>query len=291
MRQKRRRAIVERQHHYLSDDGLRLFYREFDGDRSRLPLLCMHGLTRNSGDFIDLARHLAPARRVLACDVRGRGLSARDPDWQNYQPPVYAQDMWRLLDHAGVGAAVLVGTSMGGIMAMLMAVQQPQRVAALILNDIGPEVDAKGLARIAAYAGAEVPLRNWDEAVAQMRQRYGAALPGLDDDFWRRYTRASFREGPGGALEPDYDPAIANRFAQDSGDAGGKLWELFTAIRQPVLVLRGETSDILSRDTLQRMAVLHPQLQAVEVPARGHVPLLDEPAALAAIDRFLAALP
>src|SRR5690606_23313089 len=137
-------TAMEREHEYLSEDGLRLFYRHYDGDRSRAALLCLHGLTRNSADFVDLARHVAPGRRVLAGDIRGRGRSDRDPNWQNYYPGAYVKDMWRLLDHAGVERCVPIGTSMGGIMAMLMAVQQPARVAGVILNDIGPAAESSG---------------------------------------------------------------------------------------------------------------------------------------------------
>lgn len=278
---------MERHHDFLSEDRLRLFYRDYEGDRSRPAVLCLHGLTRNSADFIGLANHLAPARRVLAADLRGRGRSARDPDWQNYYPGVYVQDMWRLLDNAGVDRCVPVGTSMGGIMAMLMAVQQPERVAGLILNDVGPAVDPIGLARIAGDTGQEQPLQNWAEAVASLKQRYGDVLPGLDEAGWERYTRASFREGDGGVPVPDYDPAIAQRFVEDSSDAEEKLWQLFAGISRPILVLRGALSDILSSATVGRMQELQPRMRAVEVPDRGHVPLLDEPVAITAIDAFL----
>lgn len=280
--------VMEHQCFYQSADGLQLFYRAWDGDAERLPLLCMHGLTRNSADFIELADHLAPCHRVIAPDVRGRGRSARDPDWRNYHPTFYSGDMWTLLDELQIERAVLVGTSMGGIMAMLMAVQQPQRVAALVLNDIGPEIHPVGLARIAAYAGVVQPLSSWADAEAQMRERYGAALPGKDDAFWQRYTRRSFRAGADGVPAADYDPAIANRFGDDSAAAAQQLWELFRHIRQPLLVLRGELSDILAPATVTRMAELHPQLRSVEVRQRGHVPLLDEPEVLAAIDALLA---
>lgn len=284
------------EHHrfYTAADGLQLFYRDWDCDRQAadtVPVLCMHGLTRNSADFIELAGHLAPRHRVIAPDVRGRARSARDPDWHNYTPVFYAGDMWRLLDELRIERVALVGTSMGGIMAMLMAVQQPQRIAAVVLNDIGPAVDPAGLARIAAYAGAAPqPLRDWRDAEAQMRTRYGEALPGLDEAFWQRYTRRSFREGIKGAPEPDYDPAIARRFGDDSGDVTEQLWALFAQIRQPLLVLRGERSDILSAATVTRMAQLRPDMVGVEVRNRGHVPLLDEPEALAAIDALLASL-
>ncbi len=281
---------MEQTHFYRSDDGLQLFYRDWPGAAESLPLLCMHGLTRNSSDFTELAAHVAPRHRVIAPDVRGRGGSARDPDWHNYYPAFYAGDMWRLLDELRIERALLVGTSMGGIMAMVMAVQQPQRVAGIVLNDIGPAIDPAGLARIAAYAGVAQPLRDWNDAEAQMRERYATALPDMDDAFWARYTRRSFREGTGGVPEPDYDPAIAKRFGDDSAAAEEKLWELFALIRQPLLVLRGELSDILSAATVARMAQLRPDLRSVEVRNRGHVPLLDEPEVLDAIDALLADL-
>jgi len=280
-------GVMEREGFYTAADGLQLFYRDWDGAADALPLLCMHGLTRNSADFIELAAHVAPRHRVIAPDVRGRGRSAYDPDWHNYYPAFYTGDMWRLLDELQIERAVLVGTSMGGIMAMLMAVQQPQRIAGVVLNDIGPSIDPTGLARIAAYAGAARPPRDWAEAEAQLRERFSAALPGLNDAFWQRYTRRSFKAGVDGVPVPDYDLSIAKRFGDDSGDAEQKLWELFALIRQPLLVLRGELSDILAAATVTRMAQLHPGMRSVEVRNRGHVPLLDEPEVLAAIDALL----
>lgn len=280
---------MAREGFYTAADGLQLFYRDWEGAAARPPLLCMHGLTRNSSDFIELAEHIAPRHRVIAPDVRGRGRSAYDPDWHNYYPAFYTGDMWRLLDELKIERAVLVGTSMGGIMAMLMAVQQPQRVAGIVLNDIGPAIDPVGLARIAGYAGAAALPRDWDEAGAQIRERCSAALPAMSDAFWQRYTQRSFKAGADGVPVPDYDLNIAKRFGDDSGDAEHKLWELFALVRQPLLVLRGELSDILAPATVVRMAQLHPGLRSVEVHQRGHVPLLDEPEVLAAIDQLLAA--
>lgn len=278
---------MEQTNFYTAAAGLQLFYRDWPGNADALPLLCMHGLTRNSSDFTELAEHVSPRHRIIAPDVRGRGRSARDPDWNNYYPAFYTGDMWRLLDELQIERALLVGTSMGGIMAMVMAVQQPQRVAGIVLNDIGPSIDPAGLARIAAYAGVAQPLRDWEDAEAQMRERYGVALPGMSDEFWQRYTRRSFRMGADGVLAPDYDPDIAKRFGDDSGDAEQKLWELFALIRQPLLVLRGERSDILAATTVARMAQQRPDLRSVEVRNRGHVPLLDEPEVLGAIDQLL----
>lgn len=276
---------------YQSEDGLRLFYRDWSGDAGRLPVLCVHGLTRNSKDFADLAGRLTPRRRTLASDVRGRGRSAYDPDWERYHPHTYVGDMWRLLDDAGVSQAIVVGTSMGGIIGMLMAAQQPARVAALIMNDVGPEVEAAGIARIAAYAGGAAAPPSWDAAIAQLQERAAAAMPDLDRNDWRRYAGQTYRTGTDGQPAIDYDINISRRFAEDSSAGAEKLWSLFAALPHPVLVLRGALTDVLGERTAARMATEHRRCVCVEVPNRGHVPLLDEPVARAAIDGFLGALP
>lgn len=280
-----------REEFYQSEDGLQLFYRDWDTPGKCLPVLCLHGLTRNGKDFIELGEHLGRRRRVLACDVRGRGRSAYDPEWQNYHPGTYVADMWRLLDQAAIERVVLIGTSMGGIMAMLMAAQQPQRIAAMVLNDIGPEVDQAGIDHIARYAGKPLALDSWEEAVAALRERGGDALPGLSNEEWRQYAHQTFREGIDGRPELDYDAAISRRFAEDSAGAADKLWALFGSLTQPALILHGVLSDILSRKTTERMVEVHPRCTVIEVPGRGHVPLLNEPVALAAIDGFLGAAP
>jgi pimeloyl-ACP methyl ester carboxylesterase len=185
---------------FESADGLRLHYRDYPTERgnpARLPVLCLHGLTRNSRDFEQLAPHLQRERRVLAADLRGRGQSARDPDWRNYQPGVYLADLAALLDDARAARVVIVGTSLGGLLAMLLAAREPARVAGIVLNDIGPEIDPVGRTRIATYVGRSAPVRNWDEAVSQARATYGSALPEFTDSEWLTLARRSYVEVDG----------------------------------------------------------------------------------------------
>ena len=157
-------------------DGLRLFSRVYAAPSAGAPVvLCLHGLMRNSRDFEDLALHLAARYRVVVPDVRGRGLSARDPNFNNYQIPVYLTDLLSLFAGLGIERLSIIGTSMGGLMAMVLAVMQPQLIASIVLNDVGPELDPVGFERIRGYASSTVPVRTWPEAVANVRAIYGAA--------------------------------------------------------------------------------------------------------------------
>jgi len=278
--------------YYASAEGLQLYYRDYaGGDAGKLPVLCLPGLTRNSRDFDHVARRIQPGRRVLCADLRGRGRSQHDPDWQNYHPGTYLQDIARLLVDAGVERAVFFGTSLGGILSMLYAATQPQAVAAAILNDIGPEVDPAGLARIAAYVGRHAPATSWDDAIAIVRSTYEIALPGLTDEQWAEYARRSYTEVDG-VPKLDVDPNVGEAVRAAPAAAGPDLWPVFAALQPiPALVLRGASSDILSRATFERMHAEKADLVRVEVPDRGHVPLLDEPEAVGAIDAFLATVP
>ncbi len=272
-----------------SQEGLRLFSRIYAGPRADAPVVvCLHGLMRNSRDFEDLAPHLATLYRVIVPDVRGRGFSARDPNFNNYQIPVYLNDLLGLFAGLGVGRVSLIGTSMGGLMAMVLAAMQPRLVAGIVLNDVGPEVDPAGLERIRGYAGKAPPVRNWPEAVANVRGIYGPAWPGLSDERWERIARVSYRANAQGVPEADADPLIAEPL-RDTKAAAPDLWPLWGAIaRVPMLAIRGAQSDILNTATLARMQREKPDLGVLEVANRGHAPLLDEPECVAAIDAFLA---
>jgi pimeloyl-ACP methyl ester carboxylesterase len=277
---------------FASADGLQLYYRDYAASTpGKLPVLCLPGLTRNSRDFEHVALHLQRERRVLCADLRGRGHSQHDPNWQNYHPGTYLADLLRLLDDAGVERCVFFGTSLGGILTMLTAATQPQRVAAAILNDIGPEVDPAGLARISMYVGKAPPAHTWVDAVRIVRATYEFALPGLSDEQWLDYTRRSYTD-VNGVPRLDMDPNIGEAVRAAPAAAAPDLWPVFDTLKAvPALVLRGATSDILSAATLDKMQARKPDLVRVEVPNRGHVPLLDEPEAVAAIDEFLAQIP
>ncbi|HYL01146.1 MAG TPA: alpha/beta hydrolase [Steroidobacteraceae bacterium] len=275
---------------YESHEGLRLFARVYPAPGAAAPtVVCLHGLMRTGRDFEDLAAHLAAHSRVIVPDVRGRGRSARDPNFNNYQIPVYLADLQRLLTGLAAARVTLIGTSMGGLMAMVLAAIEPLAVAGIVLNDVGPEVDRSGLERIRGYAGKGPPVRDWAGALAQVRAVYGPALPGLDEARLMKLARAGYREDEQGVPQPDADPLIAEPL-KDTSKAAPDLWPLWAAIAKvPMLAIRGAQSDILSAATLARMQREKPDLSTLTVANRGHAPLLDEPECVAAIDEFLAA--
>jgi pimeloyl-ACP methyl ester carboxylesterase len=277
--------------YYRAADGLRLHYRDYAGPVSRIPVLCVPGLTRNCRDFETLAPCLAESRRVLCVDLRGRGESERDPDWRHYQPATYLTDLRTLLADAGVTRVVVVGTSLGGIMGLALAAYAPGTVAGLVLNDIGPEFGPAGIARISSYVGTAQPVAGWNEAVQQVRAVHGHALVGLADEDWNRIARRLYREGPDGRPQPDFDAAIGTALRAGVGTADASLWPLFdVVISLPVAVLRGEVSDLLLPDTVARMCARKSDLITAVIPRRGHVPLLDEPESLAAVGAVLDAV-
>lgn len=270
-----------------SQDGLTLAARDFPGPPGAGVVLCLHGLTRNSRDFTGLAAALQAEHRVVAPDQRGRGASAYDPQPLNYNPLVQTGDVWALLDQQRVDRCVVVGTSMGALMAILMANARPDRIAGLVLNDAGPEVDPRGLARIAGYVGKGAPVASWAEAAAALQAVQAASYPTYGPADWMRMARATYTETPEGRLRPDYDPALAQAFAVDTGVAPD-MWPAFEVLRTiPALILRGALSDILSADTVSEMAGRFPAAEVVTIADRGHAPDLMEPAATAAILAFL----
>ena len=275
---------------------LRLYGRAYGPADGRRTILCLHGLTRNSLDFDALARRLAAAGdRVLAFDQRGRGRSQWDDDGANYRLDVYARDMLSALDQLGVDRAVLIGTSMGGLMSMLMAATAPQRVVGMVLNDVGPEIDPRGIERIRSYVGKRPAPASWHEAAQAAAGDNGVAFPDYAASDWLAFARRVYTEDAESRLTAAYDPAIAAGLApaKDAPAAAAPdLWPLWDSLSAfPMLAIRGELSDLLSASALTQMAARHPGLQTAVVPARGHAPMLDEPVALEAIDRFLASLP
>ena len=285
-------AFAERR--WTTADGLTLFARDYapGGGVAKLPVIAVHGLTRNSADFGGIAPLIAASgRRVLAVDVRGRGRSDRATDPMTYTPDVYARDVLALMHQAGVERAVFMGTSMGGLITMALAGQASKKVAAAILNDIGPEVSPEGLMRIAAYSGQPVHTPTWAEATDYARRINAVAFPHYSDADWEAFARRIFREGTEGAPVLDYDPDIAVPIRA----AGAKalvpnLWPMFRSLarKRPTLLVRGGTSDLLSAGIAEKMKKAAPDMDYVEVPGVGHAPMLDEPEAKAAIFEFLA---
>lgn len=272
---------------FFTRDGLRLHFREYGRRSERPPLLCLHGLTRNARDFDGFARRMARRRHVIALDFRGRGLSKWDPDPSRYLPATYGPDVVALLDHLGIADAVIVGTSLGGIVAMVLAVSDEERVAAAILNDVGPVIEPAGIARVQGYVGAATRFDSWAGAAAAART-INRGLPATwGDAQWEAMARRLFSESANGTITADYDPAIAEPFKSGAA-APVDLWPLFDALAtKPVLVIRGGESDLLSAETLAAMASRSPNVATVSVPGVPHAPDLDEPEAVAAIDAFL----
>lgn len=271
-------------------DGLRLHYRDYPGPARKPPLLCLHGLTRNARDFADFAERHSPRWRVLALDFRGRGLSDYDPLPARYTPLSYAADVIQLLDQLAIDQAVFVGTSLGGLVTMTVAAMAPQRIAAAILNDVGPELTDAGLDRIRSYVGKGPRFPSWDEAaeaIADNNQHVPATYSHAD---WVKMAHRVCRED-NGAIVFDYDMAIALPFEAHGATHRVDMWPLFKTLGQrPLLVVRGERSDLLSAAALEKMHQAVPDLKSVTVPGVGHAPMLDEPEAVAAIDDFLAGL-
>lgn len=278
---------------WTSAEGLKLYARDYPGASgpARLPVICLHGLTRNSKDFEAVAPYIAASgRRVLAPDVRGRGRSARDPRPMNYQPATYARDILALTEALGVSRAVFVGTSMGGMITMALAALQPRLVAASVLNDIGPEVAKPGLMRIAGYAGGGGAIDTWDDAVAYSRRINETAFPDLGDDEWRAFARRIFRTGADGKPTLDYDPDISAPIKAAGPKAlTPKLWPFFRKLAKDrsVLLVRGGRSDLLDLSTVAKMKKAAPDMAYVEAPGVGHAPMLTEPPVKDAIISFL----
>lgn len=276
-------------HRLRAADGLELFVREYrpDDPPRGLAVLCVPGLTRNHRDFAMLAESLAATHRVLTPDLRGRGQSGWDANPANYQPPVYVGDLMALLAALDVPRVFWIGTSLGGLLAMMAAALRPGLLAGAVLNDIGPEIDPAGAARIASYVGQLPPVRSWDDAAAQARLVNGAALPDFTDADWLRFARCAYRDDGSGIPVPDMDPRIGDAVRSASGPVPD-LWPLFRALAAvPTLAIRGALSDILSAATLARMQQEKPDLETLVLPGRGHAPTLDEPATRVAIRRLL----
>lgn len=279
-------AATYEDRYWTSSDGLTLHYRNYPGPDGgdKLPVLCMHGLTRNARDFAALADVLGQTRRVIVPEMRGRGMSDYAPDSDTYSPLTYVGDVEKLLAEQGITRFVVVGTSMGGLMTMLMAAGQPGRMAAVVMNDIGPEVETAGLARISGYVGQGRSYPTWVHAARGLAEAHGAAFPDYDLDQWLEMAKRTMVVSQSGRIVFDYDMAIAEPFAKPGNAAPANLWLAYEALAGvPMLLVRGELSDLLSADTLKQMGARNPALRTVVVPRVGHAPTLDEPEVRAAI--------
>lgn len=270
-----------------SDGRLQLYARDYAADGP--AIIMMHGLTRNGADFEGLAAHLAGKYRLVIPDQRGRGRSDNDPIPANYIPTTYCADMIAMITQFGLDRPILIGTSMGGLMAMIMGSMKPDQYRGIIINDIGPEVDQSGLDRIASFVGISASISNWGDAVAYCQRTNGPAFPDYGEEKWLAFAQRLFRENADGIPVLAYDPAISSGLARSNPTAvPPDLWPIWQGLAAiPVLVVRGELSDILSAQTLVRMGQTHPNMRAHNVAGTGHAPMLDEPDALFAVETFL----
>ncbi len=275
--------------YWTSRDGLRLHYRDYAGRGDRPAVVCLPGLTRNARDFDTLAARLAGDWRVICPDMRGRGDSAYARDSSTYAPRQYIEDVQVLLEEPGLERVVLIGTSLGGIMTMVMGLVMGERIAGAVLNDIGPVVEADGLARIMDYVGKGSSFPTWMHAARALEETQAANFPEYGVSDWLVMAKRTMTLSSNGRIVFDYDMRIAEPLAQPDGAPPKDLWPAIDALAdKPVLVVRGELSDILSDETFAGMTARLKQGEAITVPGIGHVPTLDEPEAAAAIDRLLA---
>jgi pimeloyl-ACP methyl ester carboxylesterase len=278
-----------------AQDGLRLHVCTRGPRLSRrLPVVCLPGLARSVADFDDLAAALASdpqaPRYVVALDSRGRGRSDYDRDPSHYNVAVELADLLTVLTALGIARAVLVGTSRGGILTMLLAAARPTAIAGCVLNDIGPVIEPQGLVRIKSYVGKLPRPASFHEAADILRRMFGTQFPKLDDDDWVAFARRTFKED-GNRIVPDYDVRLATVLQDVDLDRSlPTLWKEFDALASvPVMVIRGGNSDILSAATVDAMRSRRDRLEVLDVPDEGHAPLLREAQLIGRIREFVAA--
>jgi pimeloyl-ACP methyl ester carboxylesterase len=278
--------------HWQSADGLTLHFRDYPGaGDARPPVLCLHGLTRNARDFEGLAPHIAAQGwRVIAPEMRGRGRSGYAPDPASYAVPTYVADLLALLAQESIERFVAVGTSMGGLMTMALASFSPERIAGVVLNDVGPVVEAGGLEKIKAYVGQGKSFPTWVHAARALAELHGDTYPGYVLEDWLAMAKRTMILVSNGRIAFDYDMKIAEPImASDEAAVAVDLWPMLHALAgRPAVLVRGERSAILSADTFAQMAKALPGARSVTVPNTGHAPTLDEPEVRAAIDAMLA---
>lgn len=276
---------------FTAADGRRIHFADFDGDPSRAPLICLPGLTRNHRDFLPLTDRIAGERRIICPEMRGRGKSdfAKDPDAE-YQPHVELADVIGVVDSLGLGRVAVLGTSRGGIQAMIWAMIDAPRLAAAGLVDIGPVVEKAGLeAIVKALSSRKAAFTDYESAGAALERAQKARFPDVDAAGWTALARRILAPDESGRLIPDYDPELVRVSAAAFENGIPPFWEAFDALAGiPVLSLRGANSDLFSAETQAEMARRHPGMAVAVAPDRGHCPFLDEPESISAIDELLA---
>lgn len=276
--------------YFVVRDGLKLHYRDYPGASDRPPILCLHGLTRNSRDFARLAERYSPEFRVLALDFRGRGESQYDPLPMRYNPLTYAGDVIELLDQLDVPRAIFVGTSLGGLVTMTVGTMARGRIAASVLNDVGPDIEMAGITRILSYVGKDMRFKSWDAAADAIATNNRGSFDHYSHEDWVEMAKRNCRE-ENGEIRFDYDMAIAEPFKTGGPTPHVDLWPLFRSLGEmPLMAVRGAKSDLLTAATAARMKQEVPDMTLATVPGVGHAPDLNEPKAIAAIDEFLGSL-
>lgn len=268
--------------HFTTSDGLNLYYED-QGDG--LPILCLPGLTRTTADFDYVTPHLAGCR-VIKMDYRGRGQSDFDPEWQNYNLQVEGRDVLELLDHLQIGKSALLGTSRGGLIGMGLAAVAKDRLLGVALNDIGPEIDPRGIAFIMVYLGRNPASKTHAEAAAALKHVF-KDFDGVPEERWLREAQKNYTQTDDG-LQITYDPKLREATEAMSGQPPVDLWPFFDAMTGlPIACIRGANSQLFTQETLDRMKERRPDMVTAVVPGRGHVPFLDEPEAVAALQTWV----
>ncbi|KQM67922.1 alpha/beta hydrolase [Sphingomonas sp. Leaf17] len=275
--------------YWWSNDGLRLHYRDYAGGADgRPPILCLPGLTRNARDFDGIASRLAGDWRVIAVDFRGRGDSAFSKDPMTYAPLTYVQDVEALLTELKVDRFIAFGTSLGGIVTMLLAGTAREKLVGALLNDIGPEIDPSGLSRIRSYVGKGSACPTWMHAARAVAEANGDAYPGYAIEDWLAMAKRLYRLNSAGRIVLDYDMKIAEPFRVPGNEAGPDMWRALASLRDvPTLIVRGERSDVLQARTADRMVAELNDVELATVPGVGHTPMLTEAVLEDPVDRLL----
>jgi pimeloyl-ACP methyl ester carboxylesterase len=275
--------------YWWSNDGLRLHYRDYPGPSDRPPILCIPGLTRNARDFEAVAERLSPDWRVICVELRGRGESAYAKDVMTYMPVTYVQDLEALLRELELSRFVAFGTSLGGLLTMLLSTAHRDRIAGAMINDVGATLDERGLDRIRSYVGRSQTWPTWLHAARWFSEFQRDVHPRWNLEDWLAQAKRLCRLTTGGRIVFDYDMRIAEPFKVPNGVTGFDAWQALRGLSDaPSLLLRGELSDLLSVETVVRMQEELPLMEAVTIPNVGHTPILTEPESVAAIDRLLA---